>query len=372
MKIVIDTNLLSRKPLNGYTFFIYQLIQFLISKHHEDDFILVADRRNEHDFLFDKKVKTIIAGPAINNRIQHRYWYDIKLPLLLKKYKADIFVSPSGHCSFTTRIPQCIILPDLSFLHSTAGIKKAKLFFLKRYIQKTVEKAGCIIIFSHFSKNTILSRYAVNEERLQVINGVAGDLLPPAGENEKNEIKAQYTGGKNYFIYADDFLPLKNLTNLLKAFSVFKKRQKTDWKLVLASTGQDKKFMESLRNYKYRDDITVVLLKEKKQLALLLEAAYGMVYPSFYQDQYIPLLQAMSSGIPIITQPGFVFEEIAGDAALYADITSHHDLADKMMLLYKDEVLRNQLIEKGKKITLAYSMERTATVFWEGIKKIMK
>ena len=371
MKIVIDTSLLSRKPANGYALFIYQLLQSVIKKYDKDDFILIADQSHSPGFLFDEKVKTIITGPKISNRIQHKYWYDIKVPSVLKKYQADIFVSPTGSCSFNTRIPQCIMLPNLSFLH-TSSLKKAQLFFFKRYMRKTIERAEGIIIFSNFSKTTILSNYQINEEKLHVINSVAGDVFRCLDEDEKAAIKEQYTDGKNYFIYADSISPLRNLTNLLKAFSVFKKRQKTDWKLVLASNGVDKKFMESLRSYKYRDDIITVLVDREKQLALLLGAAYGMVHPSFCEDQYIPLLQAMSSWIPVITSPGSAFEEIAGDAALYADVTSHRDLAEKMMLLYKEETLRNQLIGKGKEIVAVNSRERSVTLFCEGILQAMK
>ena len=372
MKIIIDTSLLSRKSANGYAVFIYQLIQALIKKQQKDDFILISDQPHTPEFLFDEKVRTIVVSPKANNRIQRKYWYDLKVPSLLKKYKADIFVSPSGYCSFNTRAPQCIVLPNLSFLLGTHGLNKPKLFFLKRYIQKAVEKADSIIVFSKFSKAVILANYPVKEEKLNVINFVAGESFRCLEEDEKAEIKAQYTGGKNYFIYADNISPLENLTNLLKAFSVFKKRQKTDWKLVLVSSGTDKKFMESLRSYKYRDDVINVLVQEEKQLALLLGAAYSMVYPSFCGDQYIPLLQAMSSHIPMITSPASAFEEMAGDAALYADVTSHNDLAEKMMLLYKDEGLRNQLIEKGKKIAAANHREKALSIFWGGILKAMK
>lgn len=372
MKIVIDTSLLSRKPINGYALFVYHLLRFLTKQQSENDFIFVSDRPHAPEFFFDEEVRTIIAGPKINNRIQHKYWYDIKAPSLLKKYKADVFVSPAGYCSFNTRVPQCIMLPNLSFLQPFSTLSKTNLFFLKRHMRKVVEKAESIITFSNFSKTAILSNYPVEKEKLHVINNVAGDLFRCLDESEKTVVRAQYTGGKNYFIYADNVFPLKNLTNLLKAFSVFKKRQKTDWKLLLASSDRDKKFMESLRSYKYRDDIITVLLEDEKQLAFLLGAAYGMVYPSSYQDQYIPLLQAMRSGIPVITSRGSAFEEIAGDAALYADVINQQELAEKMMLLYKDEALRSQLIEKGKGIAAVNNQERAATFFWESILKAMK
>ena len=64
-------------------------------------------------------------------------------------------------------------------------------------------------------------------------------------------------------------------------------------------------------------------------------------------------------------------QEIAKDAALYADANSHTDIANKMMLLYKDENLRKELILKGRQIVKQYSWDKTATLLWQSIEKVM-
>jgi len=62
-------------------------------------------------------------------------------------------------------------------------------------------------------------------------------------------------------------------------------------------------------------------------------------------------------------------QEIAKDAALFADATSYNDIADKMMMLYKDETLRKQLIEKGRLTAGQYSWNKTADLLWKSIVK---
>ena len=59
------------------------------------------------------------------------------------------------------------------------------------------------------------------------------------------------------------------------------------------------------------------------------------------------VLQAMKSGVPVITSPESAMSEICGDAALYADPENFKDIAVKMMLIFKDENLRKTLIDKG-------------------------
>jgi glycosyltransferase involved in cell wall biosynthesis len=83
----------------------------------------------------------------------------------------------------------------------------------------------------------------------------------------------------------------------------------------------------------------------------------------------VPVLEAMKCNVPVITSFGSSMEEIAGDAALYADAKNFEDIAAKMMLIYKDEKLRKELIEKGKTIAARYSWQRTAELLWQSILK---
>jgi glycosyltransferase involved in cell wall biosynthesis len=62
-------------------------------------------------------------------------------------------------------------------------------------------------------------------------------------------------------------------------------------------------------------------------------------------------------------------QEIAGDAALYVDPSDQTDIAEKMMRLYKDENLRNQLVEKGRNVCRQYNPEQSAALLWQAIVK---
>jgi len=62
-------------------------------------------------------------------------------------------------------------------------------------------------------------------------------------------------------------------------------------------------------------------------------------------------------------------QEIAEDAAVYADPGKFESIAEKMMLIYKDENLRKQLIEKGKIVVARYSWEQTGELLWQSIMK---
>jgi glycosyltransferase involved in cell wall biosynthesis len=96
-------------------------------------------------------------------------------------------------------------------------------------------------------------------------------------------------------------------------------------------------------------------------------AAYALVYPSLHEGFGVPVLEAMRCDVPVITSSGSAMEEIAGDAAFYADAGDHQAIAEKMMLLYKDEELRKQLIRKGRERAQQYNWDKTAELLWQSI-----
>ena len=373
MKIAVDTRHLRDDHPQEDGYFLYEVLKRIIKKNPEHQFIFIFDRPYNSKILFDKNITAIVTGPRVSNILLCKLWYDIKIPALLKKHKADIFIAGNGICSLTTKIPQCLIVNDLSFLYYPSFIKKTELIFLKRYTKRFLQKADSIVTFSVFLQKSIVSLNVIKKEKINVVPGATRDIFYPLNENEKEETKRKYTDGKNYFVYTGVIHRQKNLINLLKAFSVFKKRQKSDWKLVLAGniTRGNKTFSQSLKTYKHRADVVRVDVKEE-EIARLTGSAYAFIYPPFWEGAGMQILGAMNSHIPVITSENSAMQEIAGKAALYINPAEYKDIADKMMLIYKDESLRNNLIEKGKLVAAQYNWEKTADLFWQSILKAIK
>ncbi|MGB3163685.1 MAG: glycosyltransferase family 1 protein [Chitinophagaceae bacterium] len=373
MVIAVNTRFLLVDYLEGYGNFIYETFRRITEQHPEHEFIFIFDRPYDKRFLFSNNIKTVVTGPAARHPLLWKLWYDIKVPVILKRYKVDVFVSCDGFCSLGTKVPQCLVVHDLAFLHYPSTIKKSHLLFYKRYTPKFLGKAISIATVSEFSKKDIIAQYGTDAKKINVVYNGVKEVFNPINNEAKATIKNKYTDGKEYFIYAGSIHPRKNLITLLKAFSVFKKRQQTNMKLVLAGrlAWQYESFEKDLKSYKYRNDVVLTGYVEEAVLAEIIGAAYGLVYPSFFEGFGVPVLEAMRCDVPVITSADSAMQEIAKDAALYADANSHTDIANKMMLLYKDENLRKELILKGRQIVKQYSWDKTATLLWQSIVKVM-
>jgi len=374
MIIAVNTRFLLKESLEGIGYFTREIFSLLTNQYKEHQFYFLFDRPYDKAFIFSSNVVPIVVGPPARHPLLWKYWYDVKIPGVLKKIKADVFISPDGFCSLRTKIPQCLIIHDLGFLHYPDAYKKTHKAFYNRYTPFFIEKANQIATVSHFSKNDIINQYKIADDKISIVFSAAKEIFHPLNTDEKNRAKEKYTEGKEFFIYTGAIQPRKNLVNLLKAFSLFKKRQHSNWKLVLAGrlAWKNDGFLALLKTYKYRQDVVITGYISEIELAHLTGSAYAMIYPSLFEGFGVPVLEAMKSEVPVLTSAQSSMQEIGQEAALYFDPLNVNDMADKIMMIYKDEDLRNCMIQKGKKRAQDFSWQSTAALLWQCIEKTVE
>jgi glycosyltransferase involved in cell wall biosynthesis len=344
-------------------------------------FCLIAKNNPQHDFyfLFDRpynssvicspNIYPIIVKPQANHPLLWRLWYNWQIPAVMKKIKADVFVSPDGFCSLRTKIPQCLVVHDLSFLHHTDSISKSHLAYYKKHTPFFLKKAKRIATVSEFSKQDICKQYGTAPEKISVVYSAANPMFVPLAEEEKEIIKQKYTSGTEYFLFTGAVHPQNNLINLLKAYSVFKKKQKSSMKLVIAGhmARENNAFVKLLQTYKFRNDVILTGYISKEEFTKLVASAYAMVYPSFVEGFGVPPLEALQCHVPAAVSNLGSLQEIGGNACLYFDPNNIEEMAEKMTRLYKDEDMRKELTGFGQKKLIQFTCNRTAALLWDCI-----
>jgi glycosyltransferase involved in cell wall biosynthesis len=365
MRIAVNTRYLLNEHLQGKGIYITEIFKRITTQHPEHQFIFIFDRPFDKRFIFSDNVKGIVTGPKTGSAIWRKFWFDFRVPPVLKKYKVDVFVSLEGKCSLNTSVPQCLVLPDLLFKHFPKHLSRSDLLFDKKFVPKFIQKAKVLATVSGFSAKDIAAESGITLEKIAVIPYAARSIFKRIDADEKDAVKDQYTRGKEYFIYTGSIGAGKNLINLLKAFSLFKKRQNSNLQLVI--TGHSEKLTKIISTYKFREDIVLTGFLDEAELARIISGAYAMVYPSVFEGFGLPVLEAMRTGVPVITSAGTAMDEISKGAALLADPADIGMLAEKMMLIYKDERLRQVLIEKGIEVEKEYSWDKSAAELWKCI-----
>ena len=355
-------------------YFIYQCISNLEKKHPQHQFIFLFDRPFDKQLTFAKNSSAVVMRPRPVSTLLWPYWYNFTLPAVLRKYKATVYISTDGICAGRTKLPQCLLLQDLTFLHAPEYVAGSLLRFYKKQFSGFLKKAKSIVTLSAFSQTIIADRYKIDAKKISIIYPAPTIVFKPVEEAVKEAVKAQYTDGKEFFLYTGAIHPRNNLVNLLKAFSFFKKRQKSNMQLLIAGTPDKKfkQFAEDLKTYRYRDEVKILSGLPVTELAEITAAAYAFIFPVLFDNFTHHPLNAMQSAVPVITSKCCALPETCADAALYVNPEDFKDLAEKMMLLYKDEQKRNQLISTGLLQAKKYNWDNTANLLWELIARTIE
>lgn len=353
--------------MEGYGLYVKEIFSRIVRKYPEHTFIFVFDRPYDAEFIFAPNIIPLVVSPPARHAFAFKYWYDIKAPLALRAYHPDVWVQPYGFCSLSTKIPQVLMVYDLAFLHYPQFISWPHRLYYRLFTKKFLKKAKKIITVSGYSKEDIMRNYLVDEEKIDVVPGAAGAGFQPLSWQEKEQVKMDHAGGSEYFLFTGGIHPRKNLLNLLKAFSLFKKWQQSNMKLLVAGRLAWKydAILKKLENYKYRSDVILLGYIPEDLLIRITGAAYALVYPSFFEGFGLPVIEAMRCEVPVIASNTSALPETGGPAALYADPADPADLAKQMLSLYKDEILRNRLIAAGKANAARFSWDDSAQKFWE-------
>jgi glycosyltransferase involved in cell wall biosynthesis len=150
--------------------------------------------------------------------------------------------------------------------------------------------------------------------------------------------------------------PHKNVGRLVQAFQEARRRYALPHSLVLVGHAP-----EGVRAEAWSAAAVVVAgYVNDATLDDLLGWAEFLVFPSLYEGFGLPVVEAMSAGLPVACSSVAALPEIAGGAALLFDPTSVESIAGAIATLAADPDLRRALRERGTARARDFSWEATA------------
>jgi glycosyltransferase involved in cell wall biosynthesis len=373
MRIAVNTRLLIKNRLDGIGWFTYETLKRITVQHPEHDFIFIFDRPFHKDFVFSDNVIPVVIGPKARHAFLFVIWFEFSVKKILKKYKADIYVSPDGYLSLSSKIPSLQVIHDINFEHYPEFIpfwaRKHYKYFFHRY----AEKAERIATVSEFSKKDIVQTYHIAPEKIDVVYNGANEKYKPLSEPERIEVKIKYSNSCDYFLFVGSLHPRKNLKSLIIAFGEFKTKVKSDIKLLIVGDKYwgNKEMQTAFEKNPVRDDIIFTGRLNDDELKSVYGAAYALCYVSIFEGFGIPVVEAMYCDVPVITSNTSSMPETGGNAVLLADPFSVESISYALEKIYSDSVFRSDLIEKGKMQRQKFSWQKSADKLWESISMVL-
>lgn len=372
MKIAINARLLLPHRKDGITRFSDEVLKRITRQHPEHDFLFLFDRKYDNRFIYADNIDAKVVYPQARHPILYDIWFNYRLPGILKRERADVFVSTDGYLPLNCRIPTVAVIHDLNFEHHPELLPTKVLRYYKKRFPVFAEQAAHICTVSQFSKKDIIETYGIDSEKISVVyNGISSSFRK-LGSEQIHRIQREFTDGKPYFIFTGSLHARKNIARMLEGFSLFKKRNNTSHKLVLAGERKwwSSQMNKALESGGYKDDVIFVGLLPEEKFIEVVASAQGMIYIPIFEGFGIPPLEAMQSGVPVLASDIEVISEISGPASHLVNPYNIEEIAEGIHAITQDK-LRKQLITKGNELIKKYSWQQTSESLWAAIEGVL-
>jgi glycosyltransferase involved in cell wall biosynthesis len=178
---------------------------------------------------------------------------------------------------------------------------------------------------------------------------------------DETELRARHAlGDRSVLLSVSAKRPHKNLVRLLEAHALLP----SDHRPVLVIPGYPTPHEEELRRHAHElaieDDVRLLGWVSDPELEALYLVASCFVFPSLYEGFGMPVLEAMSRGVPVACSNRGSLREVAGDAALLFEPESVRSIADAIERVLADPEEAKRLRVAGREQASRFTWQATA------------
>jgi glycosyltransferase involved in cell wall biosynthesis len=337
-------------------------VNSLVDKDPSLQLIFVTNYDN-NDLLEDLDSRVIIRRIPISKKstLLNLLYNIFYFPLISLSSKIDlVYISNFIMILFAFK-PTITVIHDLIEFKVEKKFSWLRMLYRKMAVPSMARNSAHIITVSENSKNDIISILGVDASKISVVyNGipnVESHLVDSIRNNIKNACLEPYV----LFIGTVDH-PGKNLHSAILAFEIYKERTGSKINFLIAG-GPGHEFdvvIGMIKKSKFNRSITYLGYVSNHERNYLYKRARIFIYLSFYEGFGLPLLEAMSHGIPVLTSDRSCLPEIASDAAVIVDPDDLLTISMEIQNLSENKELRRLCISNGMIRIKDFKWENTA------------
>ncbi len=369
MNIGIDASRAFEKEKTGIEEYSYQLIKNLAMMDLKSHQIFLYARKNlVIDFDLPSNFKLKIISP-------NKFWTQIGLASEMMKNKPDVLFVPAYAVPQVHPSKTVVTIHGLEYKYFPECYSLKERMILEINTKLSIKLASKIIVPSENTKKDLIKFYGVEEGKINVVyHGVNSNwskgFSPKVKQNNLVQIRAEALTPKIEFnvLFLGRLEKRKNIVNLVKAFELFKNQLRrrhsgmSPSQLILvgkAGFGFEE-IKTTIQESQFKKDIILKDYISESEKEELYQNADLFILPSFYEGFGLPVLEAMSYGVPVVCSNTSSLPEVAGGAALLIDPNNIQEISEAMSKVFNDDDLRNKMIERGFENVGRFSWEKCA------------
>jgi glycosyltransferase involved in cell wall biosynthesis len=292
-----------------------------------------------YSYVMDKRFER--TANAIQGAVYHETNY------ILKPY--------AGPCVTTVH--------DLSHIRYPQFHPPNVIEWLGNHLPRSLSRADCIITVSDLVRDELIQHFNVPAEKVRTVYEGVEECYKPRTEDLTSEVLSSFgLSHKQYVLLVATLEPRKGIDVLLDAWCLLPEALRQSFPLVLTGSSgwRNAALVQKISTLVAQGTVRNLGYVPAEVLPILFSGAAVFSYPSVYEGFGLPVLDAMSSGVPVICRAGTSMSEFAQGSCVLCDTGEPQELALNIEMLLHSQVVRDQWAQKGIARAAQFSWERCA------------
>jgi glycosyltransferase involved in cell wall biosynthesis len=335
--------------LGNYSRFVVDALSAHNAEHHYYLFTPRGAVNNEVSAILNRPGVAVIKPGGLYRAVPS-IWRTWGVSLNSHIKSLDIFHGLSQELPFNLprKIKKVVTVHDLIFYRFPQFYHAADVVIYKAKVKSACERADKIIAISNQTAQDLIDFLNINPSKIEVVyQGCHPNFKRVITEQEISEVKKRYNLPDQFILNVGTIEERKNLLVLIEAFALLPKELRIPLVVIGRLTDYYQRVVSRAKTLGVLDEIIFLTHASFSDFPAFYKGSTVFVYPSLFEGFGIPLVEAITSGAPVITSQGSCFQEAAGADAIYIDPKNPQELASRLKDILSDAKLRSRMVEKS-------------------------
>jgi glycosyltransferase involved in cell wall biosynthesis len=289
-------------------------------------------------------------------------WMQLRAQRALAAVRPDVAHFTNGMMPIGSPVSTIVTIHDMSLRLYPQCHPLRRLLLNRPLMHVAIRQAAAIVTVSESARRDLLRLHGIGSDRVSVVHEAASPEFHPIDDPARRErVRAKYGLPPRFVLYVGTIEPRKNLSRLVDAFAQARRRGIPHHLVCVGPYGwSSRDLSRRIDRLGIADVVHFTGYAPFEDLPVIYNLGELFAFPSMYEGFGLPVVEAMASGLPVITSHTSSLGEIAADAALTVNPASTDAIAAALVRLATDEALRRDLSERGLRRARAFSWTQTA------------
>ena len=305
--------------------------------------------------------------PHVRVHDGHRFpvrigWMQMRAQRALDAVRPDVAHFTNGMMPIGSPVPTIVTIHDMSLRLYPQCHPLRRLLLNRPLMHVAIRQAAAIVTVSDSARRDLLRFHGIPADRVSVVHEAASPAFRPiTDQSVLDRVRSRYGLPARFVLYVGTIEPRKNLLRLVEAFAQARRRGLPHQLVCVGPYGWSSRDLAGhIAQLGIKDAVRFTGYAPFEDLPAIYNLGELFVFPSLYEGFGLPVVEAMASGLPVITSNTSSLGEIAADAACTIDPTNTDAIADALVRVATDGALRQDLSARGLRRAQGFSWTQTA------------